>query len=278
MHQKKPRILTGLFLRILLTLSTLPLLALISLTTVSVAAADSAAPKTYLALGDSLAFGFQPNNDFTHGYAVDLFQTLQAERHFDMLVDRGCVGETSSTFISTPCSFPSRPASQLALAVAYLKQNAKTTGLITLQIGVNDFILNPAIFNPATCEVKDGPFKAGLATLDNNLTQIILPQLDAARQSNNGHHARLALVDYYNPLQSFCPNTVPFIQTLNNHLQADADGFGTLVDISNSFDPTNVCTLTWICDPTFHDIHPTTAGYQVIANDIHSQLFSDDGD
>ena len=30
----------------------------------------------YLALGDSLAFGLQPNGDFTHGYVTDLFLSL----------------------------------------------------------------------------------------------------------------------------------------------------------------------------------------------------------
>src|SRR5436305_1594462 len=32
----------------------------------------------YLALGDSLAYGFQPNDDHTHGYVDDLFTALRS--------------------------------------------------------------------------------------------------------------------------------------------------------------------------------------------------------
>src|SRR2546427_7043258 len=52
----------------------------------------------YLALGDSLAFGVQPNNDFTHGYVNDLFQALHEEGVKDF-TNLGCPGETSSTLI-----------------------------------------------------------------------------------------------------------------------------------------------------------------------------------
>jgi hypothetical protein len=43
----------------------------------------------YLALGDSLAFGFQPNGDFTHGYVNDLFNDLQQNGTKDVK-DLGC--------------------------------------------------------------------------------------------------------------------------------------------------------------------------------------------
>ncbi len=33
--------------------------------------------KYYLALGDSLAFGYQPNFDFSHGYVDDFFSNLK---------------------------------------------------------------------------------------------------------------------------------------------------------------------------------------------------------
>ena len=53
----------------------------------------------YLALGDSLAFGFQPNGDFTDGYVNDLFNELHEEGVKDF-TNLGCPGETSSTLIS----------------------------------------------------------------------------------------------------------------------------------------------------------------------------------
>src|SRR5260370_13541929 len=75
----------------------------------------------YLALGDSLAFGFQPNGDFTHGYVPDLFQILQNEGTKDFK-NLGCPGETSSTLINGGCSFaPPPPYTQLGAALAFLQ-------------------------------------------------------------------------------------------------------------------------------------------------------------
>src|SRR5947209_7781649 len=59
----------------------------------------------YLALGDSLAYGFQPNDDHTHGYVDDLFTTLHSQGITDHL-NLGCPRETTSTFIAGgKCSY-----------------------------------------------------------------------------------------------------------------------------------------------------------------------------
>ena len=49
-----------------------------------------------------------------------------------------------------------------------------------------------------------------------------------------------------------------------------------VVDVYNAFGgdagtADNVCTLTWICS-SFHDIHPTNAGYLKIANAVKLAL------
>src|SRR6266851_4270652 len=62
----------------------------------------------YLALGDSLAFGFQPNGDYTNGYVPDLFQILQNEGTKDVK-DLGCPGESSMTFIKGGCPASGAP-------------------------------------------------------------------------------------------------------------------------------------------------------------------------
>src|SRR5258708_12625653 len=92
----------------------------------------------YLAVGDSLAFGFQPNNDFTHGYVNDLFQIIQSEGVQDF-TNYGCPGETSSTFINGGCPFaPSGSPAQLTAALAFLQANPGKVSPITLDIGAND--------------------------------------------------------------------------------------------------------------------------------------------
>src|SRR5712692_430809 len=88
--------------------------------------------QNYLALGDSLAFGFQPNGDFTNGYVDDLFTILQSEganSHKNL----GCPGESSSTFITGGCPFapPNTPA-QLTFALAFLQAHPGKVSPVTL--------------------------------------------------------------------------------------------------------------------------------------------------
>ena len=228
-------------------------------------------PQHYLALGDSLAYGYQPNGDHTHGYVDDFFTFLRSQGVKDHQ-NLGCPGETSSTFISGgKCPYPSPFSSQLATAVAYLQQQAHAgqVSLVTLDIGANDLLPDT---DPKTCKVSD-TFTADLQKLDNNLTKTILPQLHVALKDNHGRiTGNLMLLNYYDAFQNVCPNTVKNTQKLNEHLARDVEGFGTLVNIFEAFGGAavpnpNICNNTWMCSPApGPDIHPTTAGYQVIAS------------
>src|SRR5690242_9708853 len=53
----------------------------------------------YLALGDSLAFGYQPGLGWDHGYADDWFADDLARKGTKRLENLGCVGETLATFM-----------------------------------------------------------------------------------------------------------------------------------------------------------------------------------
>ena len=225
----------------------------------------------YLALGDSLAFGYQPNHDFTHGYVPDLFQTLQNEGTRDV-TNYACPGETSVTFINGGCPFapPNAPA-QLIAAEAFLQQNAGKVSPVTLDIGAND-VLGPNI-DPSTCALNVNGFNTDLAILDTNLTGTILPALQGALSINGHVTGDIVMMNYYDPFQDLCPNTVPYAQTLNQHLANDVKGFGIIVDVFTAFGGPGVpnytlCADTWMCPSSqqIPDIHPTNAGYQVIAN------------
>jgi lysophospholipase L1-like esterase len=228
-------------------------------------------PQHYLALGDSLAYGYQPNGDHTHGYVDDFFTFLQSRGMQDHQ-NLGCPGETSTTFISGgKCHYPLPFSSQLAAALAYLQQQAHAgqMTLITLNLGANDLL---GEINPKTCKVSD-TFTGDLQTLDTNLTKTILPQLRAAMKDNHGQiFGKLILLNYYDPYQNICPQTVQNIEILNNHLSHDVVGFGILANIFGAFGGavvpnTNICKYTWMCSPAHGpDIHPTTAGYQVMTN------------
>jgi lysophospholipase L1-like esterase len=230
----------------------------------------------YLALGDSLAFGYQPNGVYTHGYVPDLFQILQNEGTKDV-TNYGCGGETSTTFINGGCPAPGAPPppyTQLGAAVAFLQAHAGKVSPVTLDIGGNDVLHDT---NPSTCTVNVSGFYAHLATLDSNLTGIILPALLGALTVEGRVTGSIVMMNYYDPLQNFCPNTVQYTQILNAHLAADVSGFGIIVDVFGAFggDTTqnpNICTYTWIC---FGDIHPTDLGYSLIADTFAAAIPSD---
>ena len=263
-----------IYRRIILPL-TLAILLLFAFAPAALAAAHGQDPpfhlfgpkQHYLALGDSLAFGFQPNGDFTHGYVPDLFQVLQNEGTKDV-TNLGCPGETSTTFIhGNDCGFAGG-SDQLNAAVAFLQANVGKVSPVTLDIGANDVLGDT---NPSTCAVNVPQFNADLATLDTNLTGTILPDLQGALTVKGKVKGSIVMMNYYDPLQNFCPNTVQFTQTLNQHLATDVSGFGIIVDVFTAFggpgvpNP-NLCNYTWICAGPGADIHPNNTGYTVIAN------------
>jgi lysophospholipase L1-like esterase len=231
----------------------------------------------YLALGDSLAFGYQPNGDFTHGYVNDLFKALHQEGVKDV-TNYGCPGETSSTLINGGCPAPGAPPppyTQLAAAVAFLQANAGNVSPVTLDIGANDVLPDT---DPATCTVNVNAFNTNLATLDANLTGTILPALLGALTVNGRITGNIVMMNYYNPYQNICPNTMPYTKIFNQHLAADVQGFGFIVNVFHAFGGAktpnqNICAYTWICaGPPGPDIHPTNKGYRVIAQTFEEAI------
>ncbi|HZS79309.1 MAG TPA: SGNH/GDSL hydrolase family protein [Ktedonobacteraceae bacterium] len=226
--------------------------------------------KYYLALGDSLAFSYQPDLNYDDGYVDDFYANLQGHgtQH---LANMGCPGETSSTFINGGCpyaflrKFP-YIGPQLNAALIYLQLHRGSVSPVTLDIGANDLL--PDI-NTKTCTISSS-FSSDLATVDANLTQTILPELRAALTVNGQVTGDLIVMNYYDPYQNICPNTVPYVQLINQHIANDISGYGLLVDVFSAFGGAgvpnpNICPYTWMCS-LFHDIHATDAGYRVIAS------------
>ena len=96
----------------------------------------------YLALGDSLSQGVQPdmagaNVETRQGYADQLYAALRSGHPGLQLVKFGCPGETTSTMINGGiCRYPG--GSQLAAAAAFLRAHRGRVFLITIDIGAND--------------------------------------------------------------------------------------------------------------------------------------------
>jgi lysophospholipase L1-like esterase len=233
--------------------------------------------KYYLALGNSLAFGFQPDLDFSHGYTNYFFKDLQTHGTSSM-VNLACPGETSVTFLNGKCPYPflrKYPyiGSQLRAALNFLHAHAGQVSPVTLDIGANDLL---PYLNTQTCAIDTAGSNSALQTLDYNLRQIILPQLRAALTVNGQVTGDIVLMNYYDPYQNACPNTVPYTEELNQHLANDVQGFGLIVDVFSAFGGAavpndNICSYTWMCS-IFHDIHAKDKGYQVIAQAFEQTL------
>src|SRR5580692_6841073 len=96
----------------------------------------------YLALGDSLSVGIQPNADgmsveTARGYPDQLYAVLHRTRPGLRLVRLGCSGETTKTMMNGGiCPYPG--GSQLAAATAFLRAHRGHVFLVTIDIGAND--------------------------------------------------------------------------------------------------------------------------------------------
>ncbi len=239
-------------------------------------AASFVGPKPYyLALGDSLAFGYQPDLNWDEGYVQDYYANLQ-QHHVSNLTNYGCLGETSVTMIAGGCPYKYvlhnyywEP--QLTAALAFLHAHPGQVSPVTLDMGANDVL--PDI-NITTCTVS-ARWSSDLATLQHNLNTIILPQLKAAMTIHGQWTGDLVMMNYYDPFIKACPQDVSYVSQLNSVIASAANGVGAhLVNVFNAYGGTtsmasNICTYTWICS-IFSDIHPKTAGYQVIANAIEA--------
>ncbi len=253
-----------------------------------------AAVEYYLDLGGSASVGFQPtaarpNGQPTDtGYANDLL-TIERARWRDLqLVQFGCPGETTGTFVNggDPC----RPAgqTQLSQAVTFLHTHPNTV-LVTVDLGFND------IERCLAFHIVDG----ACLTQRLDLVDQQLPPILAALRAAASRSVRLVGVGHYDPYLgdylhggsdiAFSEDSVAAIGRLDSTLHAIYAAAGVpMADVGRAFEttqsepvdlagvgdvPRNVaraCALTWMCTSASLRAkqHPDDAGYQVIAQAI----------
>jgi lysophospholipase L1-like esterase len=244
--------------------------------TAAQASAGLVGPKQYyLALGDSLAYGFQPNFRFGLGYADDWQKEMQTGDSALTLINMGCVGETLETFMNGKC--PAKffnhyryKGAQFPAALQFLQQHAGQVSPVTIDIGANDFI---QWFDPNSCTMKVDPQQINslIATYDISITTV-LSQLKSALNGTGD----LFTMNYYDPFASVCashPDVLNLIATLNQHLAADVQSVGVpMADVFDAFGGNNpgqlLCNYTWMCRSwpknVLPRIHPRKEGYKVI--------------
>lgn len=224
-------------------------------------------PKSYyLALGDSLAFGFQIDFNWDDGYNDDFYAHLHGNYPNLALVNYGCPGETSVTFIHGGCPWPkfllknSYPGPQMQAAVNFIKAHPGQVSPVTLDMGANDVL---PCFNEDNGQVDKICAQQAMANLEQNLP-IIYSTLTAALDGQGD----LLIMDYYDPFIREYPFTGQLAQQLNQLIQTDAAEYGIpVVDIYPQFTASDICSYTWICS-IFDDVHCTDTGYAVIAGDF----------
>jgi len=240
---------------------------------------------TYLALGDSVPFGYSPfvapsDADGFIGYPEDLAGVR------DVAVrNAACPGETSGSLISTSApdngcqAFRSvgdlhvnYQGSQLSYALAFLRAHQHTS-LVTMTIGANDlFLLQKACLNDPACILAGLP--ALFASVQANLTAIY----QAIR--GTGYQGRIVALTYY-ALNYKDPVQVFVISSLDAVVAGVTQGFGgrvadgfsafSAIALSVGGDSCAAGLLIKYPDGTCN-IHPSTLGAEVLAHAVEVSL------
>jgi lysophospholipase L1-like esterase len=260
-------------------------------------AAGPAANGTYLALGDSVAFGYVPPeavpapnyrsaNSFV-GYPEDVGQALRlgvwnascpGETTASMLVpgaqSNGCENSLGSP-IGYRTQFPLHvqyQGTQMDYALKYLAVH-RHTQLVTIDIGANDAFLEESLCNNVPACIVAG-FPALLNEIGTNLAAIYREIRDVA------HYQGLLVALTYYSTNYKDPTTVGLVRAINNVIASVtvaaggmvADGFAAFKTGSGtSGDPCAAGLLIKLPDGTCN-IHPSPAGHLLLAQAIEDAV------
>jgi lysophospholipase L1-like esterase len=230
----------------------------------------------YLALGDSLAYGYQDAkfkaelasgtfdaSTFT-GYAGDFASSMKAVRPDLQETNLGCPGETTLTYFHAgTCPTPSillhvqYQTSQRDAALAFLHAHPGQVSPITLDNGANDVTPCNSLADPTIC------FLTSIAAVGANLDKA-LGELRAAAPN-----AEIIVMQYYDPFAFGQPSSIGITTLLNQAITTAAARHGArLADALTPFnltppEPATLCGLGPFCP--LSDVHPNDTGYMVIA-------------
>lgn len=256
------------------------------------AAVHHSAPPTadrtpsYLALGDSVVFGFRlnaPNYKATASFVG--YPTYVGKQLHLLTTNASCPGEATGGFIATSspidngCKFFKSQfglhvhyqGSQLDYAVAFLKTHPQTK-LVTLGLGANDgFLLQRQCGSSASC-LKSGSAKLGAQIVGN--LKMILRALRAT-----GYSGKLLVTNYYSLDYTDAVLTTPSNRLNQAVTIAAAPEHAEVVDVFGAFKSEAVrlaagktCTAGLLnrlsAGPNGCDVHPSAAGQQLIAKTV----------
>jgi lysophospholipase L1-like esterase len=265
-------------------------------------------PGYYLALGDSVAFGYRPpqvtttaqyaNADNFVGYPTDV-----AAAENLVLVNASCPGETTASMLSATaqsngCENSYNPSSstnpvpggyrttsplhvsytgsQIAFAEQFLKAHP-TTRLITLDIGANDAFICEA--TPGTKNCTTSTALANLATqIDTNLTTIYKDL------RGTGYTGPIVTLDYYSTDYAstagdegtqYLNAVINKPSTSVNPPVITANGYAAFETPSSAFGGSTCAAGLLVKLPNGTcNVHPTLYGHRLLAQAIEQALTS----
>jgi lysophospholipase L1-like esterase len=281
-------------------------LALSAAAAVPATAADrpDSTPKTtyYLALGDSLSVGDQPNAKggtfpTDQGYADQLYNYLRRANPGLRLYKLGCPGDTTHTLnLGGICgykgdkrySLSADKGVQLSAALGFLRSHRGQVPLITLDIGAND--LNGCIALGTISKIE-ACLPPVFTAMEKNLAYTL------AKLRATDPHATIVGMNYYDPElaewltgsagQTFAEASIAVAGVFGDDLTAVYDKYKVPVaDVFDAFDTTHmtpvvtvpgigklpwdvalICKRTWECAPrpVGPNEHANAVGYGSIA-------------
>jgi lysophospholipase L1-like esterase len=265
----------------------------------SASPSSAAGKQLYVSIGDSYAAGYQPTSaghgsTTRNGFAYQVVSKAQSKGYDYELVNFGCAGATTSSVLTSPGCKPSflGPGAtsysqpQAAAAEAFIRAHRADIGLITVSIGGND-ITSCAIASDATSCVLGAlqKVKTNLATLLTGLRaaagpsprivgitypDVFLGDLIAGSAAAKSL-AQLSVTAFQSLINPALQSAYTAAKGQFVDVTKATGAYGPLTD-KTTVQPygsipvpvAKVCTLTYYCQ--FHDIHPRTNGYALIAD------------
>lgn len=255
----------------------------------SAAMPSESSPRPYLALGDSVVFGFITQAGFEYvnptnfiGFPDYVGRDLRLND-----VNAGCPGETTASFLSATApdlgcrAFRSQAplhvsygSTQSSFALSFLAKHRRTR-LVTIMLGANDlFLLEEACAGDQTCIANGLP--AVLATISTNMATIL------SEIRGTGFKGAIVVENYYSVDYSDASGTA-VTQLLNQAIAAPATSFGAVVaDVFTAFQlaATNPFAGGQTCkagllnaspqNQFLCDVHPSQSGQRLIAGAVEA--------
>ncbi len=251
----------------------------------------------YLAIGASESLGVQPTVAAPHGhptsdgYANDVLAMEAARWPGLELVQLGCPGLTLPEALDGGGRCAYRKNSELGDAVSFLRAHRTSTVLVTVDLGFNDLL--PCIEHRVVDQ--------NCVTRSIGAIRSLLPRFLAALIAASGPETHIVGLEHNDPYlalerfsrtETFATDSQSVLAELNQTLGNLYARAGALTaDVPSRFEgtadeggavgppTTGSCSLTWMCAkaPFGPNLHPTDAGYRLIADGIANALNRDLG-